>query len=159
MGFDEEHDPLSDCLEHSGRMAKEITSLKSTLAERDAELGESKGKLDYYKPLAKDLIEERKSLKATIAEYAVGWEKMRGGIKMMSSFAGNVRPEEGCRLVCVRAKELLAIKQPLVSKAGVEGIRKDEYERGYQDGAYQVVQDMGRNIKDPEPQSNREDLK
>ena len=97
---------------------EEIKSLKSTLAERDAELGESQGKLDYYKPLAKDLIEERKSLKATIADYSAGWEKMRGGIKMMSSFAGNVRPEEGCRLVCVRAKELLAIKQPSVSKAG-----------------------------------------
>ena len=52
MSFDEQEDPLSDCLEHSAKMAKEIKTLKSTLSERDA----------------------------TIAEYSAGWEKMRGAL-------------------------------------------------------------------------------
>lgn len=138
---------------------EEIESLKSALAERESDRDYWKNRHDVLAPLWAENAAENVLLKETISEYSAGWEKMQGGIKMMSSFAGNVRPEEGCRLVCVRAKELLAIEQPSVLKAGDESIRKGEYERGYQDGAYQVVQDMGRNIKDPEPQSNREDGK
>ena len=67
--------------------------------------------------------------------------------------------EKQCNIQCKQVMDALSLKQPSVSKAGDESIRKGEYERGYQDGAYQVVQDMGRNIKDPEPQSNREDVK
>ena len=38
MSFDEQEDPLSDCMEHAEKMAKEIESLKATAAGKDKEL-------------------------------------------------------------------------------------------------------------------------
>ncbi len=104
------------------RLRKEIQALKSTLAERESNSDYWKRRHDVLAPLWAENAAENVLLKETISEYAAGWEKMRGGIKSMSSFAGNVRPEEGCRLVCVRAKELLSIKQPSVSKVRDEVI-------------------------------------
>ena len=162
-----------------GATADYIESLKSTLAERDAELSNLKKEaaidwekcVNEYESVGLKYIKEKQraeKAEATIAEYSAGWEKMREAKKKIMNrvytyTAMAMATEGGCKaseLIEDESIDFDSIKQPSVSKAGdelVEGTK--EFNEQIKQAKKEYRETGGIPFDFGTPQSNREDGK
>ena len=148
-----------------GATADYIESLKSTLAERDAELSNLKKEaaidwekcVNEYESVGLKYIKEKQraeKAEATIAEYSAGWEKMRICLEIQIEHRKSTGMP-GWRYI----EKVLSLKQPSVSKAGdilVEGTK--EFNEQIKQAKKEYRETGGIPFDFGEPQPNREDL-